>query len=62
MLLTKTVKVKWHSTTKKFYVDKGYVFTNYRDEFEIKVEDLQDYSCFKGDNYFKMVEGMEAID
>jgi len=39
-LISKTVKIRWHNTTKKYYESKGYHFTNYRDEFEIKVEDL----------------------
>jgi len=40
MLLTKTVKVKWHGGTKKHYIDRGYKFTKIGDEFEVRVEDL----------------------
>lgn len=40
MLLTKMVIIKWGYRIKKYYIDKGYVFTNINDEFEVKVEDL----------------------
>ena len=40
MLLTKTVVTKWNKNTKKHYESKGYLFTNYGDEFLVKVEDL----------------------
>ena len=40
MLLTKNVIVKWTRRNNKHYEFKGYPFTNYGDEFEIKVEDL----------------------
>lgn len=40
MLLTKTVTVKWYYKTKEHYINKGYIFTNFGDEFEVKVEDL----------------------
>ena len=40
MLLTKIVKMKWHTNNKKWYEAKGYKFTKYKDEFEVKVEDL----------------------
>lgn len=35
-----TVKVVWHSQNKNHYIDKGYVFTKYRDSFLVKAEDL----------------------
>lgn len=41
MLLTKTVKINWTGYNKKWYENKGYIFTNKNDEFEVKVEDLQ---------------------
>lgn len=44
MLITKKVKIKWHTTTKKHYEEKGYVFTKYRDEFEIKIDDIKQSS------------------
>lgn len=40
MLISKTVKLKWNGKTKKYYESKGYKFTKYKDEFEVKVEDL----------------------
>ena len=39
-LISKIVKLKWTKQIKKWYVDKGYIFTEYGDEFEVKVEDL----------------------
>lgn len=44
MLVSKIVKVKWDSKTKNHYESKGYVFTKMEDEFEVKVEDLNDGS------------------
>lgn len=44
MLITKTVMVKWSNKTKKWYELKGYIFTKYKDEFEVKVDDLSDGS------------------
>ena len=35
-----TIKVSWHSQNKEHYIDKGYVFTKYRDSFMVKAEDL----------------------
>ena len=40
MLLSKTAIVKWNKKNKKYYEEKGYPFTNYGDEFKVKVEDL----------------------
>jgi hypothetical protein len=39
-LINKTVMVQWRNNTKKYYESKGYIFTEYGDEFEVKVEDL----------------------
>jgi len=44
MLISKTVIIKWHNKTKKWYENKGYIYTHNGDEFEVKVEDLQDGS------------------
>jgi len=41
MLLTEIVKVKWHRKNKEWYINKGYPFTKIKNEFEVKVEDLQ---------------------
>lgn len=40
MLLTKTVKARWHNKNKDWYIEKGYIFTKMRYEFEVRVEDL----------------------
>lgn len=40
MLLTKNIKIKWNPSNRKWFESKGYIFTKWKDEFEIKVEDL----------------------
>jgi len=40
MLITKTIKMNWSNNTRKYYESKGYIFTSYKDEFDIKVEHL----------------------
>ena len=40
MLLKKTVIVKWNPANRKYYESKGYIFTKWKDEFEVRVEDL----------------------
>ena len=59
-LVSKTVKVKWCSSNKKYYEQLGYKYTKMYDEFEVKIEDLQkgsgvkiDYICDKCGNIFK---------
>lgn len=47
MLLSKTVKVKWNSRNKKYYIEKGYHFTKLNDVFEVKIEDLMPSSKAK---------------
>ena len=47
MLLTKVINVKWNSKTKKWFENKGYIYTKIGDEFEVKVEDLSDGSGMK---------------
>ena len=44
MLLTKNIITKWNPNNKKHYESKGYIFTKWKNEFEIKVEDLTDGS------------------
>ena len=46
-LISKTTKVKWHSSTKKYYESLGYKYTKMGDEFEVKVEDLTEGSHAK---------------
>ena len=36
--------VKWNINNKKWYINKGYLFTKIKDEFEIKVENLPQHS------------------
>lgn len=43
-LVSKTVIVKWSSNAISWYKSKGYIYTKYNDELEIKVEDLQVHS------------------
>ena len=40
MLLSKVVKLKWNTKNRKYYENIGYIFTQYGDEFDVKVEDL----------------------
>lgn len=47
MLITKIVKVKWGKRNKKYYKELGYKFTNFGDEFEVKIKDLSDSSPIK---------------
>ena len=49
MLLSKTVKMKWSPNNKKWYESKGYIFTKWKDEFEVRVEDLSKGSHFDVD-------------
>lgn len=43
-LITKTVTLKWSTSNKKHYEEKGYIFTKYKDEFEVNVNDLKNSS------------------
>lgn len=47
MLLTKEVEIKWNPRNYKHYISKGYIFTNWKDSFICKVEDLMDNSPVK---------------
>jgi hypothetical protein len=47
MLLTKEVVQEWKSTNKSHYESKGYIFTNLKDEFIVKVEDLLNASTVR---------------
>ena len=37
MLLSKVVKLKWNTKNRKYYENIGYIFTQYGDEFDVKV-------------------------
>ena len=43
-LITEKVMVKWHSSNRKYYEEKGYEFTGYRKPFYVNVNDLNKYS------------------
>ena len=47
IILPQTVKIKWSSTHKKHYINKGYTFTKIGDEFEVNVLDLPKSSEIK---------------
>lgn len=40
-------EIKWISATKEWYQNKGYIFTNIGDKFEVRVEDLSEGSHYK---------------
>jgi len=44
MLISKTATIKWHNNNKKWYENKGYKFTGYKNEFEVNTEDLTESS------------------
>lgn len=44
MLLTKEVELHWSNVIKKYYVDKGYIFTKRGDSFICNIEDLSEKS------------------
>ncbi|WP_425203624.1 NUMOD3 domain-containing DNA-binding protein [Priestia megaterium] len=45
MLITKTVKVKWNPYNKNYYISKGYSYTKYGDEFDVKTEEAKQISA-----------------
>ncbi len=47
MLISKTVMVRWNGFTRKWYEEKGYVWTKNNDYFECKIEDVQINSTVK---------------
>jgi hypothetical protein len=44
MLLTQQVKMKWNGNSKKYYEEKGYVFTKNNDIFVVKIDEVQEGS------------------
>jgi len=40
MIIDTTTKNTWNSNNKKYYTDKGYIFTKMYEEFDVKIEDL----------------------
>lgn len=47
MIISKEVLIKWHSSTKEHYERKGYKFTQYHEDFTVKVDDLFEGSQVK---------------
>lgn len=41
MLLSKIVIIKWNGSIKKWYENKGYIWTKQNEQFECKIEDIQ---------------------
>lgn len=39
-LISETTIIKWGKNNRKWYESKGYIFTKYGDEFEVKIENL----------------------
>ena len=48
-LVSKTAKVKWNASNKKYYESLGYIYTKMGDEFEVRIEDLTKGSHVKVD-------------
>ena len=48
-ILTKEVKTKWNNINKEHLISKGYIYTGYRDDIVVKVEDLKQNSQCKID-------------
>ena len=44
MLVTQELTLSWQRANKKYYIDKGYCYTNINDEFVVKIEDVSIYS------------------
>lgn len=42
IVIPQTITKKWAGNNRKHYTSKGYIFTNYGDEFEVSVTDLTD--------------------
>jgi len=47
MLKTKIIKVKWNPKNKKYYENKGYIYTKNKDEFEVYISELSTGSEIK---------------
>lgn len=44
MLLTKEIEMTWTYANKRYFIEKGYCFTEYNDKFMCRIEDLNDTS------------------
>ena len=47
MIIDDKVLMTWNGRNKKHFESKGYIYTKQRDEFYVKVEDLQETSHVK---------------
>lgn len=47
LLLTTEVKTKWNTSTKRWYIGKGYIFTKIGDELTVKTNDLKETSLVR---------------
>ena len=47
MLISTIVKIQWNKCNKKHYQQLGYIFTNYGDEFDVCIDDLQKNASVK---------------
>lgn len=47
MILDDTVQMTWNSNNKKYYIERGYIFTKMYDKFIVKINDLPDGSSMK---------------
>ena len=41
------IEIEWNNANRKWFVDKGYVFTNWGDKFLVKAKDLRPRSGYK---------------
>jgi hypothetical protein len=46
MILDKIIKMKWNSYNKKYYENKGYIYTKMFEMFDLKIEDLNKNSSY----------------
>lgn len=51
MVITEKIEVKWNPTTRAYYENKGYEYTNHSDSFLVNIEDLH-----LGSNYYVEVQ------
>lgn len=40
-IIDKQIKIKWASSNKQYYIEKGYTFTKMNDEFHVSIQDLR---------------------
>lgn len=74
MILDSHVNISWNNATKKWYVDKGYIFTKNKDMFKVRLEDIIPTSTIKVNvkcdycgkdhdkEYRKYISGRETVE